>query len=104
MSTLDLFAAQEARDAGMELAYGNRTELVAQLRARLEYIAGRRADRTASADDVSELLEQMGLDNSDLGNAAGTVFKHEWWEFSGEWRPSSRKSNHARHIRVWRLK
>jgi hypothetical protein len=29
---------------------------------------------------------------------------YDKWEFTNQWRPSTRKSNHARHIRVWRLK
>jgi hypothetical protein len=54
-----------------------------------------------TADDVYELLFEMGYVPSGLGNAAGAIFKGKGWHFTGEWRTSTRVSNHARQNRVW---
>jgi len=99
--TLDLFAAIEARDAGMLLAGSNKPELIDRVRHHLERVALMKPDRCVSIDDCAELLER---EHVSLGAAAGTVFKYDAWEFTGEWIPSSRKSNHARPVRRWRLK
>lgn len=100
-ATLDLFSAIEARDRGMELAASGRTDLIDRVRYHLAQVARSRPDRCVTIDDCAALLESEGMS---LGNAAGTVFKHEAWEFTNRWQPSSRKSSHARHVRVWMLK
>jgi hypothetical protein len=38
-----------------------------------------------------------------LGNAAGSIFRGVEWECVG-WKQSERKTNHARAIRIWRLR
>lgn len=103
-TTMDLFAGIEARDRGMELAESSRSGLVAELRSRLAYLARQRASRTANADDFEALLGLMGKKHSDLGNAAGSIFHSAEWEWTGEFVPSRRVSNHGRFIRTWRLK
>jgi hypothetical protein len=103
-TTMDLFGGIEARDAGIMQAAECRNELVNKVRFQLAYIARNRADRCATIDDAVPFLEAIGLSASDLGNAAGSIFKTDAWEFSGHWLPSKRKSNHARPVRVWRLK
>jgi hypothetical protein len=101
---MDLFAAIEAKERGMDQAADSRNELVNRVRNYLEFIARNRADRLATADDCAEFLEQINMSSRDLGNAAGCIFKTQAWEFSGTWTPSKRKTNNARYIRVWRLK
>lgn len=100
-ATMDLFLGMAERDVGMKLAESSKPDLIDRVRYHLEQIARSRADRCVTIDDCAPLLEAEG---ENLGAAAGTVFKHEAWEFTGEWRPSCRKSNHARHVRRWRLK
>ena len=57
---------------------------------------------TDTADDVSEWLELNGY--PDLGPAAGSLIRGPDWEFTGRFVQSTRKTNHARLLRVWRLK
>jgi hypothetical protein len=66
-------------------------------------IARRSADDWGyvTADDVYAYLTET--EQSILGNAAGSIFKGPEWVFV-DWVPSSRPSNHGRHIRRWRLK
>ncbi len=54
---------------------------------------------------TSDLAQQIAAAyHLDLGNAAGSVFKTDDWEFTGRWVPSQRPEAHGRFIRVWRLK
>jgi hypothetical protein len=48
-------------------------------------------------------MEENGLRPDLLGNAWGSIFRGKEWECIG-WRKSTRVSNHARAIRIWRLK
>lgn len=59
---------------------------------------------TVTVDDVYQRLIMWKYDPSLLGNAAGSIFRGKSWEFTGEWRKSTRTTNHGRYIRVWRLK
>ena len=58
---------------------------------------------TVNADEVALMMAENGLDYTDLGNAAGSVFdgKFEW---TGAVVQSRRPSTHGRLIRVWRWK
>jgi hypothetical protein len=103
-ATMDLFAGQEAKDAGIAQANECRNELVEQLRGHLKLLARSRGNRVASADDFEHILSLIGKTYADLGPAAGGVFKSSDWEFTGLWSPSQRKSNNARRIAIWRLK
>lgn len=59
---------------------------------------------TVTYDHVYAEMVAKGYNPDLLGNAAGNVFRGKEWEFSGEWKQSTRVSNHARAIRVWRLR
>lgn len=91
-------------EAGMGLALASRLTLVEDVRVRVRAIALSRPDRTATADDVDTALAAIRSTHSELGNAAGSIFRDGRWLCTGEWRSSTRLSNHARPIRVWRLK
>lgn len=67
-------------------------------RLHAEYIA--RDGRIISIDDV---YRTSGIDPKYLGNAAGSVFTGDKWEWMGYIR-STRKAAHARMIRTWRLR
>ena len=58
--------------------------------------------RECHADAVGMELRRRGYPPS-LGPAAGSLFKGREWKFTGERIPSTRTSNHAREIKVWRL-
>jgi hypothetical protein len=103
-ATMDLFAGMAARDEGIAQAAESRNQLVNKVREHLRLIAISRGNRCVTADDYEGFLTTIGESNRALGNAAGAIFKHPDWEFTGVWTPSRRKTNNARHIRVWRLK
>ena len=103
MTQTDLFDAAESRrrkERGMALAADAAPTLLDRARAYAQATAIVRGSVTA--DDVSEWLEQQGL--PDLGPAAGSLFRGPEWEFTGRFVQSTRKTNHARLLRVWRLK
>ena len=103
MTQTDLFDAAESRrrkERGMALAADAVPTLLDRARHLAVGVAVRKG--AVTADDVSEWLEQQGL--PDLGPAAGSLFRGPEWEFTGRFVQSTRKTNHARLLRVWRLK
>jgi len=96
-------AGQAARDAGLDRASSPfyRTELLGWARLAARRVA--EAAGSVSYDDVYKVLEEMGKQPELLGPAAGNVFRTGEW-VSVEWKASERESNHARPMRVWRLK
>jgi hypothetical protein len=100
--TFDDLLAREARDGGLEKAAEKRRELLDLAREiALDVV---RREGVVSADEVQAELIRRGHTPAELGNAAGSIFAEDHWEFTGRWRESQRVSNHARSIRVWRLK
>ena len=94
----DLEEAKRLKDKGKALAASRREGdlRIAQDLAKLLAVRY----KTVSADDVQRQLAKRGID---LGNAAGSIFKPKAdWEWTGDWVQSTRKSNHARYIRVWK--
>jgi hypothetical protein len=99
-----LFAGMAARDMGIAAATESRNALVEKVRQYLRMLARERGNRCVTADDAFTYLQQIGEQERALGNAAGALFRTGEWEFTGCWTPSTRVSNHARMVRVWRLK
>jgi len=99
----DLFEGEQKKAEGMSLAASNRSNLLGFARKVARDIALLRPDRTASADDVGRALRRQGITQS-LGNAAGSLFRGREWIFTGKRIKSKRVSNHAREIKVWRLR
>jgi hypothetical protein len=95
---------EQLKTDGMNLAAENREALLEQAKAAAVEIAISRPNRRCCADDVYCFLVNAGVDVSQLGNAAGSLFKKERWEFTGDRVRSKRITNHARWIMVWRLK
>ena len=102
METLfDYAASKKLRDTGMESAAKGRAGLLQtarELAQRLAELYGK-----VTADDVRKEYEYRGGNWSDLGNAAGSIFKGKQWECVG-FENSSVASSHARALRIWRLK
>ena len=100
MTQMDLLEGQRLKERGMALA----ADAVPTLLDRARAYARRHATvwGQVTADDVSEWLEQQGL--PDLGPAAGSLFRGKEWEWTGSFVQSSRVANHARLLRVWRLR
>ncbi len=103
MTQSDLFDAAESRrrkERGMALAADAVPTLLDRARFFAAGLSVLQGDVTA--DDVSEWLELNGY--PDLGPAAGSLFRGPEWEFTGRFVQSTRKTNHARLLRVWRLR
>lgn len=103
-NTFNARLGEDLKEQGMALANMSRSELLEFAKEACRSVAMRTFDRTVTADDAARELVDMGYDPSELGNAAGSLFRGNEWEFTGEWRKSTRVSNHARMNRVWRLK
>src|SRR5262245_51976725 len=91
---------QLQKEEGMELAASHDEPLLDKARRIAIHLA--RHGQEITADDVQRALY---IETGELlGNACGSLFRLDEWEFTGNWRPSPRTSNHARMNRVWRLK
>jgi hypothetical protein len=99
----DASESQRRKQEGMDLATLHRGELLNYLRELAEDIARNSSTRTCSIDEVFRRVIPKGFRPEMLGNAAGSLFKYGKWELMGR-KNSKRISNHAREIKVWRLK
>lgn len=104
MKTLfDLAESNERKRLGMELACGPRRAILKLARTIAITIALAHPDNTCTADDVQEVLHRdYGLEPSDLGPAAGSIFRSASWRFTGRRIYSAQVNNHGRELRVWR--
>ena len=103
MKTLfDEEKAEELKKEGLNRASSTRKDLLIAARSWARWIAERMGEVTI--DEVQDMIYRKGMCSQDLGNAAGNVFSGKEWQFTGEWRKSSRSVSHGRMIRVWRLK
>ena len=99
----DLPKAKKLRDAGKDRAATERRELLGVAQ---EYAVNlcRFLTVPITADEVYDAMAVTERHPERLGNAWGSVFKGPEWEWTGEWRQSTRVSNRGRYIRVWRLR
>ena len=104
MKKFDLNVGKTLREAGKELAAVKRAYVLSYAQMLAVSLANSKPDRCVTADDVYRQLALLGHDGNLLGNAAGSLFRGERWEFTGQRKQSVRISNHARWIMVWRLK
>jgi hypothetical protein len=101
METLfDYAQSKQRRDEGMKTASDGRKDILNRVRS----IAGNlaRIYGKVTADDVRKEYEYRGGNWSDLGNAAGSIFKGKQWECVG-FENSTVTTSHARALRVWKL-
>lgn len=97
--------AEEVRALrGKQRAAANRGELL--LAARRYAVEEARRKGEITADDVQERMarEIDGYQSWQLGNAAGSIFAGDRWQWTGRFRKSQRKGSNANPLRVWRLK
>lgn len=98
--------SERLKREGMKQAADNSASLEFAREVAREIATKHRSDAglsCATADDVGAELERRGY-SGNLGPAAGSLFKGKEWEFTGQRIRSARKSNHARELKVWRLK
>lgn len=98
----DRIESERLKREGMKQAADNSASL-GYARMVAKHIAFTRRPYIVTADDVGAELERRGY-SGNLGPAAGSLFKGPEWEFTGQRIRSTRKSNHARELKVWRLK
>jgi hypothetical protein len=104
-ATFDGDEGERRRSDGMGAAAVSRKHVLRLARHACVEAASARSDRTATADDAQKWLIDQGYSSNYLGNAAGSLFRDkDTWEFTGQWLPSQRVSNHGHKNRVWRLK
>jgi hypothetical protein len=104
-ATFDSEEGEQRRSEGMDIAAVSRKHVLRLARQACIEAALARWDRTATADDAQKWLIDGGYSSDYLGNAAGSLFTDkDTWEFTGQWLPSQRVSNHSHKNRVWRLK
>ena len=105
-SQLSLFDADQAKadkEAGMQQAAEHRMGVL-EAAQEIALELGRIHSAGVHIDMVQRRLIAAGYHPSELGNAAGSVFKGDQWEFTGHWHKSARISNHHRDTKIWRLK
>lgn len=95
--------AERRKVQGMEQAVSSKRHIFDLAKDLAVNIAARHPSKEITADEVQIALINYGYDPSDLGNAAGALFRGKQWSFTGEWRKSIRITNHRRQNRVWRL-
>jgi hypothetical protein len=100
MTGYDAGESESRKEQGMSLAEAVKHSLVLGAREIAVTIAERTG--TVTADDVGREMEKSGLGS--LGPAAGSLFKDDRFAFTGNYVKSSKKSNHSRLLRVWKLK
>jgi hypothetical protein len=96
----DLPEGERRKELGMAHSRFTHEEVLLLARAIAKLHAFRHG--TVTADDVQKELIKRGL--PPLGNAAGSLFRGDQWEFTGQWVKSHRVTNHARQNRTWRLR
>lgn len=88
------------KEAGMSFSAGASNSLDTAREIAVS-LAKSRDDRCVTADDVGESMDKLRM--TPLGPAAGSLFSQKCnWEFTGRRVRSTRVSNHARELKVWR--
>lgn len=85
----------------MNLAADHRSYILEFAKGTAITIARSRTSKLCTIDDVQAVLIQNKMD---LGMAAGSVFKGDDWEYTGQTIKTKRASSHARDVKVWKLK
>jgi hypothetical protein len=101
MTLFDYAQSIQERDKGMKKAARAKSDDLLRAKIIAQNIAHFKGQVTA--DDVRKEYEYRGGNWSDLGNAAGSIFKGKQWQCVG-FENSTVTTSHARALRVWALK
>lgn len=101
MNRFDLVEGEKQKAEGIAGAAVAREGLVVHAREIAAMIA--RAKGTVTADDVQRVLAAENRPD-ELGPAAGHIFRCKEFEFTGQRINSARVANHARELKVWKLR
>lgn len=92
------------KQAGKAEAQRKRKHVLHLARVVAEQVATTRASSQLTIDAVMFYLDKWhGYGPSDLGQAAGSVFRGDQWEKVGR-KASERASSHGREVTIWKLK
>lgn len=100
MITLGAKQAEAAKEAGIAQAAASRTVLLERAREVARNLATHAENSETNSDEVSTELELQGIDSTELGNAAGAIFRGKGWKLVG-YKKSVRVSRHANKIGIW---
>jgi hypothetical protein len=95
-----VLSSRQLKAEGMEKAATAKTTELAVARELAVSLARQKPTRTLHMDELRTTLDILGIE---LGPAAGSVFRGDDWEFTGQRVESEHGSNHARELKVWRL-
>jgi hypothetical protein len=101
MTLFDYAQSKQNRDTGMLSAAQKRMKALNKAKD-IAFQLARIYPCKITADDVRKEYEYRGGNWSDLGNAAGSIFKGKQWQCVG-FENSTVTTSHARALRVWRL-
>lgn len=101
MITLGAREAEQEKNDGIAAAAATRKKILSEARqyARIYSMV----NGSVTADDVAIELEKRGIDSTELGNAAGALFRGKGWRFL-RYIKSVRVSRHANKIGIWTFK
>tara|TARA_R100000388_G_C7239180_1_gene160040 strand:+ start:1229 stop:1612 length:384 start_codon:yes stop_codon:yes gene_type:complete len=99
----DFYEAKRRKEEGMDRAAQAKKELLQHARDIAVWYAKNEGNGYCCSDDVAMVMQKLELDYSELGMAAGSIFKSKEWEYSGFNRKTKRVVAHAREIKIWRL-
>ena len=95
---LDLLESLRLKREGMETAAQAKPDLLSIARFFAEQLGHQQ--RFVTADDVRQKMREYGV-STELGPAAGSIFKTKSWRFTGRRVRSRYIVNHARELKVW---
>ena len=103
ISTFDTLLERHDKESGMMAAAMAKGELLEVARSCALHFASQNYSGTCTSDDVAGEMQRRGYDYTELGNAAGSIFKGKQWAFTGSYTASKRPAAHKRDIKIWRL-
>ena len=102
--TPDLFnrpTGEDLRDAAMsQMEAGNGASWLELARNRLAQHCRENPGVEVTSDDIHRLTPKPDYLHS---NVLGAVFRHPLFKATGQWKATTRRSGHARAVRIYRL-
>ncbi|MDT8419371.1 MAG: hypothetical protein RQ754_02980 [Desulfuromonadales bacterium] len=100
MNQMSMFTGEERKAEGLSVIEENHGDFLETMRTRARKIAAEKGSVTS--DDLRAYAACWGIEPAHP-NAWGGIFRGSEWECIG-FKKSTLPSNHARLVRVWRLK
>ncbi len=95
--------SNRAKHRGIRKAANSKPKELAVCRKIAVRIAKRRISNCCTANDVAWELNKRDIDmNEYLDHAAGALFKGSNWQWTGQFRKSTRVRSHSNLLKQWR--